>query len=75
MSALRLNLSKLGEYLPLVTQDVVHRAKIPLLPLREQERIVKYHQEIDLQWSTVRHRAAQSKTFYQSLIDQYVAEL
>lgn len=36
-----LNRSKLGEYLPLITQQVVHKIEIPVPPLLDQAAAVK----------------------------------
>lgn len=47
LRASNLNRSKLGEYLPLITQEVVHRVEIPIPPTTDQSAAVTEFEQIE----------------------------
>jgi type I restriction enzyme, S subunit len=54
----RLNRSKLGEYLPLITQKVVHQTRIPIPALGRQQELVAAYEEIVAGGDLVQSRIA-----------------
>lgn len=47
LQASNINRSKLGEYLPLITQGVVHDIEIPMLPLSDQDLVISRFSSIE----------------------------
>lgn len=65
----RLNRGKLGEYLPLITQKVVHSTLIPLLPPVEQKRLVESHRDMERSVAIAQARLKLADTLHQRLLD------
>lgn len=61
LQASNLNQNKLGEYLPLITQDVIHRIEIPVPPERVQVDIVGEFAQIDECLISLRSRLSSTK--------------
>jgi hypothetical protein len=69
-----LNTGKLGEYLPLVTQKVVHAVEIPIVPLDEQEALGRRYQDIiDTIRSTAR-RVAEAEVIRKKTVARLLGE-
>jgi len=68
LRASNLNQSKLGEYLPLVTQEIVHSVEIPLPPLDEQSTIISQSSEIAGGISRFETRIREARLFHNSIL-------
>ncbi len=68
LRASNLNRSKLGEYLPLVTQEIVHSVEIPLPPLDEQNAIISQSTEIASGISQFESRIRDARLFHSSIL-------
>lgn len=63
----RLNRGKLGEYLPLITQKVIHSSLIPLPSLEEQGRLVSGLREIELSAERLLERVRATKALLENI--------
>lgn len=62
LRASNLNLSKLGEYLPLITQEVVHRIEIPIPPLSVQSVAVMEFAQLEVIESSLMNRLLSTRS-------------
>lgn len=70
LRGLRLNRNKLGEYLPLITQKVVHAAEIPLLSLDEQARLENAYVEMEAAGQALSERTAEAHELHVYLLEE-----
>jgi len=63
----RLNMSELGEYLPLITQKVVHDTVIPLPDIGRQRESISAFEEITSTGTLINDRRRAAATYLQDL--------
>nr|WP_248279816.1 restriction endonuclease subunit S [Aromatoleum bremense] len=73
LRAANLNRSKLGEYLPLITQEVVHKIEIPVPPLSEQTAAVEEFQDIETGESMLETRLIHTRSLVMQVVGHMVA--
>ncbi len=63
LRASNLNRSKLGEYLPLITQDVVHKIVIPVPPPSDQSAAINEFAQIESSETSLMSRLSSTRSF------------
>lgn len=61
LRAANLNRSKLGEYLPLITQEVVHKIEIPIPPTSDQSAAIAEFEQIEVAEASLKSRLSESR--------------
>ncbi|MGI8502533.1 MAG: hypothetical protein ACR2LR_15555 [Hassallia sp.] len=71
LKGLNLNRGKLGEYLPLITQKVVHEARIPSLSKQDQQVWIEQYIEINNSLIMARERLQGGRLLYQNILKSF----
>ncbi|WP_260851576.1 restriction endonuclease subunit S [Denitromonas ohlonensis] len=70
LRASNLNRSKLGEYLPLITQEVVHKIEIPVPPPSDQCAAIKEFAQIEATGTSLMARLSSTRSFLMQVASQ-----
>lgn len=70
LRASNLNRSKLGEYLPLITQEVVHKIEIPVPPLSDQSAAVREFAQIEAAEISLMNRLSSTRSLVTKVASQ-----
>lgn len=70
LRASNLNRSKLGEYLPLITQEVVHKIEIPVPPLSDQAAAVREFAQIEATETSLMNRLSGTRSLVAKVASQ-----
>lgn len=68
LRASNLNRSKLGEYLPLVTQEIVHKVEIPVPRLIDQTTVISEFAEIESAQKALSNRLSTASNFIKGAV-------
>lgn len=68
LRASNLNRSKLGEYLPLITQEVVHKIEIPIPPTSDQSAAVANFEQIEAAEASLKSRLSGSRALVRHVV-------
>ena len=70
LRASNLNRSKLGEYLPLITQEVVHRIEIPVPSSSDQSAAIREFAQIETTETSLTNRLFTTRSFVMQVASQ-----
>lgn len=74
LRASNLNRSKLGEYLPLITQEVVHKIEIPIPTTSDQSAAVTEFEQIEAAEASLKRRLSETRSLMMHVMNEMIEE-